>query len=25
LINPAEKHNLNQYLCDIKEHLNKLA
>ena len=25
LIKTADKHNLNQYLCDLKEHLNKLA
>lgn len=25
LIKPADNHNLNQYLCDLKEHLNKLA
>jgi hypothetical protein len=25
LIKPTEKHNLNQYLCELKEHLNKLA
>lgn len=25
LIKPAEKHNVNQYLCELKEHLNKLA
>ena len=25
LIKPAEKHDVNQYLCELKEHLNKLA
>jgi hypothetical protein len=25
LIKPTDKHNMNQYLCDLKEHLNKLA
>lgn len=25
LIKPTENHNLNQYLCEIQQHLNKLA